>query len=637
MKSFNYIILLCLISCALCLDESLNEHWNDFKTIFHKSYKNKIEEFNRRRIFDNNVEYIKKHNIEHDLGQHTYTLGLNEYADLSNEEFVKQMNGLNMKLKRNDGNTYMEPENVHIPDSVDWRKEGYVTPIKNQEQCGSCWAFSSTGSLEGQWFRKTKNLPSLSEQNLCDCSRNFGNQGCEGGLMDQAFSYIKSNKGIDSEASYPYLGIDDTCHFKRADVSANDTGFTDIKPSKDEDALKSAVATVGPISVAIDASHVSFQLYRGGIYHEWLCSQTALDHGVLAVGYGSEKDKDYWIVKNSWGKTWGVEGYIKMSRNRKNNCGIATAASYPDKLQTNQTNSIMVKDLWVNTCQNTGTPGPQFGLPPTLGCDNHDPTKQKLPCWSMGARQNLGEMSRGPGPKFHIGNFTNKGKNFVPAWDMGRKLPKQLKGKMPNPFTYDTERMPQKPSAPKWTMRPKYNDKSRARYPGPGQYDLNRQLNGVSYSFGLKSKNGERGRAPGPGNYNTTDLNVFKPAAANWSLHIKHKSLRPHKEPGPSDYNVLDVNRYKRQAPIYTLAARGPRCRGLLIPKADQTPSSLYNYDKLCDVDLPINDLRIDERQLCTRRADVGDAMTSSAIQRPIYEDCKKISQVIPPITTNQC
>jgi len=256
---------------------------------------------------------------------------MNKFADLTAVEFAKRMNGYNMSMKgqrEQDHHEFDGSAITDLPDTVDWRTKGYVTEVKDQGQCGSCWAFSATGSLEGQTFAKTKSLPSLSEQNLVDCSGKQGNQGCNGGLMDQAFEYIKENMGIDTESSYPYEAIDDTCRFDAKNVGATDTGFTDIK-SKDEDELKKAVATVGPISVAIDASHASFQLYKHGIYNEIFCSQIRLDHGVLAVGYGTDSGKDYWLVKNSWGAGWGDSGYIKMSRNKKNQCGIATAASYP--------------------------------------------------------------------------------------------------------------------------------------------------------------------------------------------------------------------------------------------------------------------------------------------------------------------
>lgn len=262
------------------------------------------------------------------MGQHTYWLGANEYADMTNREFRAMMNGYKMQPKSNTSSVFLAPSHVTYPDEVDWRKEGYVTDVKNQGQCGSCWSFSATGSLEGQNFKKTGKLVSLSEQNLVDCSRSYGNNGCQGGLMDNAFRYIKENHGIDTENSYPYEAKNLKCRFKTDSIGATDTGFTDVATG-DEDALMKAVATVGPVAVAIDASHMSFQLYRNGVYNERKCSSTQLDHGVLAVGYGTLEGDDYWLVKNSWGPGWGQKGYIMMSRNKVNQCGIATSASYP--------------------------------------------------------------------------------------------------------------------------------------------------------------------------------------------------------------------------------------------------------------------------------------------------------------------
>ncbi|GBN76435.1 Cathepsin L [Araneus ventricosus] len=310
------------------LDPKLNEHWENFKKVFGKVY-DETEEVSRRMIWEQRVSDVVRHNLRYDLGLHSYRKGINEYSDMEHEEFVRIFNGFRRQPgQKTNASTWVPVFNAQIPDQVDWRTKGLVTPVKNQQQCGSCWAFSTTGSLEGQHKKKTGQLVSLSEQNLVDCSGPEGNEGCGGGLMDQAFEYVKVNKGIDTEKSYPYTAEDGTCHFKKSSVGATVTGYVDI-PSGDEEALKQAVATIGPISVAIDASSDSFQTYQDGIYDEPECSSVFLDHGVLAVGYGTEDGSDYWLVKNSWGTSWGIKGYIKMSRNKNNQCGIATQASYP--------------------------------------------------------------------------------------------------------------------------------------------------------------------------------------------------------------------------------------------------------------------------------------------------------------------
>jgi len=300
-------------------DQSLFQSWT--KT-HNKVYQSAEESAYRLSVFAKNAEFVRNW----DPIARGFSVGLNVFADLTNEEFRATFNGMNISKVPG-------PNVLHVgglPSSVDWRTKGAVTGIKNQGQCGSCWSFSTTGSVEGAHFLKTGKLVSLSEQNLVDCSTPQGNMGCEGGLMDDAFQYIISNHGIDTEASYPYTATGpNTCRFNAANIGATISSYTDVQ-SGSESALQKAVAQQ-PTSVAIDASHMSFQLYTGGVYNEPACSSTQLDHGVLAVGYGTDSasGSPYWIVKNSWGTNWGMKGYIWMSRNRNNQCGIATAASFP--------------------------------------------------------------------------------------------------------------------------------------------------------------------------------------------------------------------------------------------------------------------------------------------------------------------
>lgn len=310
-------------------DEHFELQWRNFKDDHSKSYSDELEE-NRKQIFKTNLKKISMHNYLHDKGHKSYRLGVNEYADLEHAEFVNIMNGYSYNSSNPRGATFMEPlVNVKLPTNVDWREEDMVTEVKNQGHCGSCWAFSTTGALEGQHKRQTGKLVSLSEQNLVDCSKRWGNNGCNGGLMDNAFEYIKENGGIDTEEAYPYTAREGECYYRKRYIGAEDVGFVDV-PSGSESSLKKAVALVGPVAVAIDASHMSFQLYDSGVYKEDQCSSERLDHGVLAVGYGTDENgDDYWIVKNSWGPSWGEGGYVRMARNYNNMCGIATSASYP--------------------------------------------------------------------------------------------------------------------------------------------------------------------------------------------------------------------------------------------------------------------------------------------------------------------
>lgn len=304
------------------------QEWTQWKDYYGKRY-SIAEEAVRQQTWQENFLYVTQHNYEASQGKHTYTLDMNKFADMTTDEW----RGMMLGTVKNAGesfcdNSYIrDPYNLVVPKKVNWNHKGYVTPVKDQKQCGSCWAFSTTGSLEGQTFKKTGKLISLSEQNLVDCSGPEGNMGCQGGLMDNAFKYIATH-GIESEEKYPYIAKNETCKYNKEYVAATLTGCVDIEQG-DESALMDASAKIGPISVGIDAGHKSFQLYSEGIYYEEDCSSTRLDHGVLVVGYGTENDKPYWEVKNSWGTTWGMKGYIRMSRNHNNNCGIASSASYP--------------------------------------------------------------------------------------------------------------------------------------------------------------------------------------------------------------------------------------------------------------------------------------------------------------------
>ncbi|XP_062378394.1 procathepsin L-like [Sardina pilchardus] len=323
---------LAVVSCASLSLEDLEFH--AWKLKFDKSYSTPQEEAHRKDIWLSTRRSVLAHNILADQGIKTYRMGMNQFSDMDSEEF-RQTVLLGSMIPSNETRTLPNrgtftsiPKGgaVKLADTVDWREKGCVTDVKEQGACGSCWAFSATGALESHYCIKHGSLPSLSEQQLVDCSRPYGNHGCSNGSREGAFDYVIEAGGVDTEASYSYEGEDGTCRFDPAGVAVTCSSYEYVTPQGDESALQSYVANQGPVSVAVNATEI--QGYQSGVFNNPSCSQE-VNHAMLVVGYGNEGGQDYWLVKNSWGTSWGEGGYIKMSRNQGNQCGIASYALFP--------------------------------------------------------------------------------------------------------------------------------------------------------------------------------------------------------------------------------------------------------------------------------------------------------------------
>jgi cathepsin F len=328
----NIIIMLKAIIAILCVTTLLAHEFNNEKLVFkhfmefqkkyNKNY-DSIEEFKARfEVFRSNFARTMKRAQSNTL---SHNVGITKFFDLTKQEFRKQYANLNYSALSKINRTPVSAPKIEVAAAWDWRQKGAVGSVKDQGQCGSCWAFSTVANVEGQHFIKNKQLLSLSEQQLVDCDHN-GDEGCNGGLMENAFDYIKQAGGIQLTKDYPYKGVDGRCKFSVAKVAAKVSGYTKLD-TEDEDQIAAFLQSTGPLSVALNASD-SLMDYDSGIISlsQDECDPQALDHGVALVGFGVQGSTQYWVVRNSWGGSWGESGYFRMEKG-KGVCGINTDVS----------------------------------------------------------------------------------------------------------------------------------------------------------------------------------------------------------------------------------------------------------------------------------------------------------------------
>jgi len=299
--------------------DNIESEFSRWANAFAKVYTH--EEFQYRlSIFTSNLDRIQQLNEASDSA----SFGLNKFADLTPEEFKTFYFGYNPSGSSHPKEA-LEFTTVAVPDTFDWVAKGKVTPVKNQEQCGSCWAFSATENIESVWMiakdLTTATFAPLAPQQIVDCDTTDG--GCNGGDTITAFQYVIKAGGMDTEASYPYRAINEACHFKPADVEAKISAYRYATTTRNEGEMKAATAMVAPLSICVDAE--SWQFYTSGVMKSSQCERN-LDHCVQITGYNTATGTPYWEVRNSWGTEWGENGFIRLEYGT-NTCGLANEAT----------------------------------------------------------------------------------------------------------------------------------------------------------------------------------------------------------------------------------------------------------------------------------------------------------------------
>ncbi|KAL7722994.1 Cysteine proteinase 3 [Entamoeba marina] len=305
----NLIVTFVALSNALDFHQWAAKHGKKYST---------VELLKRRAIFNSNARYVAEHN-KHG----SFQLSLDgPFADMTIDEYENMLTPISIENSEVDQSKQTFKS---VPESVDWRDENVIPPIRNQDTCGSCYSFASVAVLESRLLIKGSNKYTadnidFSEQQIVSCS---GQGKCNGGNAGSTYEYIQNN-GLMDESDFPYEDSNGTCKYDKSKTVVTCDGYSNLKIGS-EAALTEAI-TEGPVFVAIDANHASFMFYKNGIYSNPTCSRIKLCHAVVAIGYGSENGEDYYIVRNSWGEDWGEDGYVRMTRNGNNQCGIATAA-----------------------------------------------------------------------------------------------------------------------------------------------------------------------------------------------------------------------------------------------------------------------------------------------------------------------